>query len=67
MVVGGADTAQQCLRAGLVDEIHMGIVPVLLGEGLRFFEPDASEPTTLERIRIFESPGRTDLWFRVVK
>ena len=66
-VVGGADTAQQCLRAVLVDEIHMGIVPVLLGEGLRFFEPDASEPTTLERIRIFESPGRTDLWFRVVK
>jgi dihydrofolate reductase len=67
MVVGGAETAQQCLRAGLVDEIHTGIVPVLLGEGLRFFEPDASEPTTLERIRIFESPGRTDLWFRVVK
>ncbi len=39
MVVGGANTAQQCLRAGLVDEIHIGIVPVLLGEGLRFFEP----------------------------
>ncbi len=29
-VVGGAQTAQQCLRAGLVDEIHMGIVPDLL-------------------------------------
>jgi dihydrofolate reductase len=27
MVVGGANTAQQCLRAGLVDEIHIGIVP----------------------------------------
>src|SRR5579859_2015814 len=38
-VVGGASTAQQCLRAGLVDEIHLGIVPVLFGEGLRFFEP----------------------------
>src|ERR1051326_6540290 len=25
MVVGGANTAQQCLQAGLVDEIHMGI------------------------------------------
>src|ERR1051326_3425536 len=31
-VVGGAQTAQQCLRAGLVDEIHIGIVPVFLGE-----------------------------------
>ena len=67
MVVGGANTAQQCLRAGLVDEIHMGLVPVLLGEGLRFFEPLANEHLELERTRVFESPTRTDLWFRVVK
>jgi dihydrofolate reductase len=67
MVVGGAHTAQQCLRAGLVDEIHMGVVPVLLGEGLRFFEPGANEQLELERTRVFASPTRTDLWFRVVK
>ena len=67
MVVGGANTAQQCLRAGLVDEIHMGIVPVLFGEGLRFFEQGANEQVQLERTRIFESPTRTDIWFRVVK
>ncbi len=67
MVVGGANTAQQCLRAGLVDEIHMGIVPVLLWEGLRFFEPLANEQLELESTRVFESPTRTDLWFRVVK
>src|SRR6266567_5955598 len=66
MVVGGAYTAQQCLRAGLVDEIHIGIVPVLLGEGLRFFEPVGNEQMELERTRVFESPTRTDLWFRVV-
>ena len=67
MVVGGANTAQQCLRAGLVDEIHIGIVPVLLGGGLRFFEPLVNEEMELERTRVFESPTRTDLWFRVVK
>lgn len=67
MVVGGANTAQQCLRAGLVDEIHIGIVPVLLGEGLRFFEHLASEQIELERIKVFESPTRTDIWFRVIK
>ena len=67
MVVGGANTAQQCLRAGLVDEIHIGIVPVLLGEGLRFFEPLAHEQLELEKTRVFESPTRTDLWFCVVK
>jgi dihydrofolate reductase len=66
-VVGGAQTAQQCLRAGLVDEIHIGIVPVLFGEGLRFFEPLVNEQIKLERMRIFESPTRTDLWFRVIK
>jgi len=66
-VVGGANTAQQCLRAGLVDEIHLGIVPVLFGEGLRFFEPHVNEQMQLERTRVFESPTRTDLWFRVVK
>ena len=67
MVVGGANTAQQCLRAGLVDEIHIGIVPVLFGEGLRFFGPGGNEQMELERTRVFESPTRTDLWFRVVK
>jgi len=67
MVIGGANTAQQCLRAGLVDEIHMGIVPVLFGEGLRFFEPLVNEQMELERTRGFASPTRTDLWFRVVK
>lgn len=66
-VVGGANTAQQCLRAGLVDEIHMGIVPVLFGEGLRFFAPGDSEQMKLESTRVFESPTRTDLWFRVVR
>jgi dihydrofolate reductase len=65
MVVGGAETARQCLRAGLVDEIHMGIMPVLLGDGLRFFVSHADEQVKLERIRTFESPGRTDIWFRV--
>jgi dihydrofolate reductase len=67
MVVGGANTAQQCLRAGLVDEIHIGIVPVLLGDGLRFFELRANEQLELERTRVFASSTRTDLWFRVVK
>ena len=67
MVVGGAQTAQQCLRAGLVDEIHIGIVPVLFGEGLRFFDPLVDEHMKLEQTRVFESPARTDLWFRVVK
>ena len=66
-VVGGAQTAQAVLRAGLVDEIHIGVVPVLLGAGLRFFAPGDYEDLELEQTRVFQSPTRTDLWFRVVK
>lgn len=38
MVVGGASIVQQCIRAGLFDELHVMLVPVLLGAGLRLFE-----------------------------
>ena len=35
---GGASTVQQYLRAGLLDEMHLVVVPVLLGGGERLFE-----------------------------
>lgn len=35
---GGAQTIQQYLRAGLIDELHVAIAPVLLGAGERLFE-----------------------------
>lgn len=35
---GGASTVQQFLRAGLVDELHVAIVPIMLGSGVRLFE-----------------------------
>ena len=41
---GGASTIQQYLRAGLVDELHVAIVPILLGRGEHLFgELDAPE------------------------
>jgi len=35
---GGASTIQQYLRAGLVDELHLAIVPIVLGGGERLFD-----------------------------
>jgi dihydrofolate reductase len=35
----GADVAGQCLRRGLVDEILVYVMPVLLGDGIRFSPP----------------------------
>jgi dihydrofolate reductase len=64
-VAGGAMTAQQFLRAGLIDEVHIHLVSTLLGGGLRLFEQ--GEPMQLERTRVLESPGVTHLRFRVVK
>jgi len=66
-VIGSANTAQQCIRLGLVDEIGVGIIPVLLGGGLRFFDTLEGVPIELELIKVFESPGRTDLRYRVLK
>lgn len=35
VAVGAASLAQQCIEAGLLDEIHISLVPVLLGDGVR--------------------------------
>ena len=64
-IVGGANTAQQLLNAGLFDEPHIGIVPIVLGSGLRFFENVSMEDVQLEQIEILESPSRTDIKYRV--
>ncbi|GLW06849.1 hypothetical protein Misp01_19790 [Microtetraspora sp. NBRC 13810] len=36
-ISGGADTLRQYLAAGLVDELHIHVSPVLLGDGTRLF------------------------------
>jgi dihydrofolate reductase len=67
-IVGGVDTGAQCLAAGLLDEFHLTIVPVMLGGGLRLFDPFGTEALKLERLNVIASPGgRTDVQYRVVK
>lgn len=63
----GVDTARQCLRAGLVDELQLQLVPVLLGQGVRLFDCLGSALTQLERTRVVEGVDVTHLHFRVVK
>ena len=67
VIIGGASTAQQCLNAGLVDELHVDVRPVLLGAGLRFFEHLAVERIELESMSVMETPTATGLRFRVVR
>jgi dihydrofolate reductase len=63
----GASSVQQALKAGLLDEMHMSIAHVLLGEGVRLFNHLGASPIQLERLRTLETPGATHLSFRVVK
>ena len=67
VAVGAASIAQQCIRAGLLDEIHVDLVPVLLGDGVRLFEHLGAGPIELENTRVIEGAGVTHLTFRVVK
>lgn len=67
VVVCTASILQQCLNLGLVDEIHLDVAPLLLGDGVRLFDHLNIEPIKLERIRAIEAPGVTHLGFRVDK
>lgn len=64
--VMGADLVQQMLRAGLIDELHLTIVPILLGDGVRLFEHLSPEHVELERTSVIASSVVTHLQFRVI-
>lgn len=63
----GAEIAQQFLKLGFLDEIHLQIAPVLMGRGRRLFEHLNSTPIELERVKVIESPYVTHIQFRVRK
>mgnify|MGYP003635482303 CR=1 FL=1 len=65
--VHGADTIQQCLNAGLLDEIHVDIAAVLLGSGVRLFERLANTPYVLGNPTVISGIGVTHLSYPVVK
>jgi len=66
-VMGGAEIGQQFIRAGLIDEISIHLVPVLFGGGTRMFEHLGSEHIQLETAGVIETPTATNLRFRIVK
>jgi dihydrofolate reductase len=56
-VGGGAETAQQYLRARLVDEMEIHVVPLLLGGGSRLFENLDGGPSGYECVGLVSSPA----------
>lgn len=58
---------QQCIKLGLLDEIHLDLVPILLGSGIRMFDYLGIEPIELERTSMSAAPGVTQITFRIIK
>ncbi|HEX9537200.1 MAG TPA: dihydrofolate reductase family protein [Streptosporangiaceae bacterium] len=63
----GASTAQQCLDAGIVDEMLVHIAPVLLGDGVRLFSQPGGTKVKFERISCTHGARVTNLWLRPVR
>jgi dihydrofolate reductase len=67
VAVASANVTQQCLDAGLVDELWVDLVPVLLGKGVRFFDRLATAPIRLETPAVLEGTGVTHLTYTVLR
>jgi dihydrofolate reductase len=65
-VSGGADVGRQYLRAGLLDELHLHVAPLLLGSGTRLFDAQGPGLPGLEPVRVLDTPAATHITYRVV-
>jgi dihydrofolate reductase len=65
VLVHGAQTIQQCLDAGLLDEIHIDLAAVLLGTGVRLFDHLANTPVVLGNPTVVTGVGVTHLRYPV--
>jgi dihydrofolate reductase len=64
--VNGGQMARQCLDAGLLDEVHVDLVPVLLGGGTPFFPGLGTKPVQLDGpTAVIEGVGVTHLSYQV--
>ena len=64
-VVGGIDVIRQLLRADLVDELHVDVMPVLLGKGRRLLDDPDLASVRLTKLGLVEVGDRTSLRFAV--
>lgn len=65
VLLHGAEAARACLRAGVLDEMALQVVPVLLGQGRRLFDHMPPAQVELELLRALDGPGMLHLRYRV--
>lgn len=66
VVVGARSVTQQCLKLGLLDEMHIDLLPLILGPGVRLFG-DLDRGTELQVIAVSGNPHVTHLTYRVLR
>lgn len=66
-VMGGASIIRQFLSAGLLDELHLHLIPVFLGNGIRLFDNINSRSFSLEKISVQDGSKATHLLYKVTK
>lgn len=64
---GGASAIQQALRAGLLDELHLHVLPVLMNQGVRLFDGLDPEHIELEPLHVIDGTHATHLKYRVLR
>jgi dihydrofolate reductase len=57
VLLHGAYTAQECLKAGLLDVLEIQLIPVLLGQGRLLFDGLQPDHIELDLARTLEAPG----------
>jgi dihydrofolate reductase len=63
----GASVVQQSIRAGLLDELVISLVPKVLGRGVRLLDGLDAGIVGLEVVRVVDAPGVTHLTYRVIR
>lgn len=67
VMLHGGSAIQQGLRAGVLEELQLHVVPVLLARGQRLLENFGGEPIELTPVRTLEGAGVTHLKYQVVR
>jgi dihydrofolate reductase len=67
VAIASASIAQQCLAAGLLDAVSVNLVPVMLGQGIRWFTEFSGDPVMFENPSVVEGDAVTHLLYRVRK
>jgi dihydrofolate reductase len=65
VMLHGAYTAQECLRARVLDAMEIHLIPVLLGQGRPLFDRLGPEHIELELVRQLQSPSVLHLRYEV--